>query len=258
MRKRQASTRPGDASSGRRAGVVGGTLPGMAPITIDEALSRFLDEQRERLAPRTFRNYDDVIGLLRDCMNGYGPNLLSGADHDRWQRAYDDGDEDAFCTQMDASYIDSMLDEFLGYFMIRKVMAGQELLRASGTVTKKLVGWLAEHGVIDQAAAASGSERATEAARDLPKAERLADALYQLTLNCPVRSPETAARWIDDGIPMQITKVEPGKLWFQGDIGPLAVPRKASELAQSGWRVTVVLAFAQNRWWLVEVGNVYP
>ncbi|MCY0924472.1 MULTISPECIES: hypothetical protein [unclassified Streptomyces] len=57
---------------------------------------------------------------------------------------------------------------------------------------------------------------------------------------------------------MQITKVEPGKLWFQGDIGPLTVPRKASELAQTGWRVTVVLAFAQNRWWLVEVGNVYP
>ena len=87
MRKRQASTRPGDnAGSGRLAGVVGGTLPGMAPITIDEALSRFLDTQRERLAPHTFRNYDDVIGLLRDCMNGYGPNLLSGADHDRWRR----------------------------------------------------------------------------------------------------------------------------------------------------------------------------
>ncbi|MCY0923544.1 MULTISPECIES: hypothetical protein [unclassified Streptomyces] len=151
----------------------------MAPITIDEALSRFLDEQRERLAPRTFRNYDDVIGLLRDCMNGYGPNLLSEADHDRWQHAYNAGDEDAFCTQIDASYIDSMLDEFLGYFMIRKVMAGQELLRASGTVTKKLVGWLAEHSVIDQEAAASGTERATDAARDLPKAERLADALYQ-------------------------------------------------------------------------------
>jgi hypothetical protein len=230
----------------------------MATMTIDEALTLFLDAQRERLAPRTFRNYDDVIGLLRDCMNGYGHDLLSEADHDRWQRAYDNGDEDAFCTQMDASYIDSMLGEFLGYFMIRKVMAGQELLQASGTVTKKLVGWLAEHGVIDQAAAASGTERATEAAHALPKAARLADALHQLTLDCPVRSPETAERWIEDDIPMQITEVAPGKLWFQGDIGPLTVPRKVSELAQTGWSVTVVLAFARNRWWLVEVGNVYP
>lgn len=230
----------------------------MTSITIDEALSRFLDEQRERLVPRTFRNYADVIGLLRDCMNGYGPDLLSGAEHDRWQRAYDAGDEDAFCTQVDASYIDSMLEEFLGYFMIRKVMAGQELLKASGTVTKKLVGWLVEHGVIDQAAAASGTARATDAARDLPKAERLADALYQLTLACPVQSPETAQRWIDGDIPMPITKVEPGKVWFEGDIGPLAVPHEVSELAQAGWQVTVVLAFARNRWWLVEVGNVHP
>jgi hypothetical protein len=230
----------------------------MTSIAIDEALNRFLDEQRERLAPRTFRSYADVIGLLRDCMNGYGPNLLSGADHDRWRRAYDAGDEEAFCTQMDASYIDSMLGEFLGYYMIRKVMAGQELLKASGTVTKKLVGWLAEHGVIDQAAAASRTEHATEAARDLPKAERLADALYELTLACPVRSPETAQRWIDDGISMRITRVGPGKMWFEGDVGPLAVPREVSELAQVGWQVTAVLAFARNRWWLVEVGNVYP
>jgi hypothetical protein len=230
----------------------------MSTMTIDEALTRFLDEQRERLATRTFRNYDDVIDLFRDCMNGYGPNILSGEDLERWRNAYEAGDEDAFCTQMSAEYIDSMLSEFLGYFMIRKVMAGQELLRASGTVTKKLVRWLAEQGVIDEETAESEAERAAEAARDLPKAERLADALYQLTLTAPVRDPDAAERWVEDGIPLQITKVEPGKLWFEGDIGPLAVPREISQLAQPGWQVTVVLAFARNRWWLVEVGNVYP
>lgn len=47
-------------------------------MMIGEALTRFLGEERERLTPRTFRNYDDVIDLFRDRMNGYGPNILSG------------------------------------------------------------------------------------------------------------------------------------------------------------------------------------
>jgi hypothetical protein len=36
------------------------------------------------------------------------------------------------------------------------------------------------------------------------------------------------------------------------------VPRKIGQLAQTGWMVTAVLAYARERWWLVEVGNVYP
>src|SRR5688572_7583368 len=91
-------------------------------LTVDEALTRFLDEQQERLAPRTFRNYEDVVDLLRDCLNGYGPNILPKVDYDRWRRAYDTGDEDAFCTEMSADHIVDMLDEFLGYFMVRKVI----------------------------------------------------------------------------------------------------------------------------------------
>jgi hypothetical protein len=227
-------------------------------MTIDEVLTRFLAEQREHLAPRTFRTYDDVIDLFRDCLNGYGSNILSGADHERWRQAYEAGDEDAFCTQMSATYITDMLDEFLGYFMIRKVIASQELLRASGTVTKKLLRWLEDQGVIEDDAADIGVQKAADAARNLPKAGRLADALYELSLGTPVRTPDAAERWIEDGIPLMIAKVESGKLWFEGGIGPLPVPREVSDLAQPGWQVTAVLAYARKRWWLVEVGNVYP
>lgn len=227
-------------------------------LTIDEALTRFLDVQQKRLAPRTLRNYEDVIGLLRDCLSGYGPNILPKADHGRWQRAYDDGDEDAFCTQMSADYIVDMLDEFLGYFMVGKVIAGQELLRASGTVTKKLLRWLQDQGVVDPATADHEAEKAAEASRDLPTAERLANALYELSLSTPIRDRDGAERWIEHDLPLTITKVAPGELWFSDDIGPLPVPRKISQLARTGWAVTAVLAHARNRWWLVEVGNVYP
>jgi hypothetical protein len=227
-------------------------------LTVDEALTRFLDEQEERLAPRTFRNYEDVIGLLRHCLSGYGPNLLSGADRDRWRRAYDEGDEDAFCTLMSADYIVDMLDEFLGYFMVRKVIAGQELLRASGTVTKKLVRWLHDHGLADPAAADHHVEKAAAAARDLPSAERLANALYELSLGTPISGRDSAQRWIEPDLPLAISKVAPGELWFEGDIGPLPMPPETSQLAQKGWAVTATLAYARHRWWLIEVGNVYP
>lgn len=95
-------------------------------------------------------------------------------------------------------------------------------------------------------------------ARDLPNAERLANALYELSLATPIRDRDGAQRWIEHDLPLTITKTEPGRLWFEGDIGPLPVPRTIDQLAQTGWAVTAVLAYARKRWWLVEVGNVYP
>lgn len=61
------------------------------------------------------------------------------------------------------------LGEFLDYFMVRKVIAGEELLKAAGTVTGKLMRWLGERGYIDAASAAAAGEQAREAARDLAR-----------------------------------------------------------------------------------------
>jgi len=62
--------------------------------------------------------------------------------------------------------------------------------------------------------------------------------------------------WVEDRL--QIERVEPGALWFEGGVGPLKVPKQVTELAQEGWSVTVVLARVQGAWHLLEVGNVYP
>ena len=71
-------------------------MPRTPTTTIDQALEAFLADQRERLSTRTLRNYEDVIDLLRHCLNGYGPNLLDEPDRKRWEEAYQD-DEEAFC-----------------------------------------------------------------------------------------------------------------------------------------------------------------
>ena len=105
--------------------------------TIDEALDSFLAEQDKRLAERTYRNYLEVIELFRDCMNGYGYESLGELEQRRWQQAFDAGDERAFTRLFGPEKIPEQVGRFLGWFVIRKVMAGQEFLKACGTVTKR-------------------------------------------------------------------------------------------------------------------------
>jgi hypothetical protein len=234
-------------------------VPQTPTTTIDEALEAFLADQRERLSTRTLRNYEDIVDLLRHCLNGYGPNALDEPDRERWEEAYED-DEEAFCRLFGPEYILPEVSEFLGYFMVRKVMAGQDLLRSAGTVTKKLANWLHEHGYAGDAARDRAVDRGTTASRDLPRAERLANLLYEQSLaTAAVNRAALGSRDIvGQDLPLQIERVEPGKLHFVGVNGPLRVPREASELAKPGWDVTITLIRQRGTWKVLEVGNVYP
>ena len=62
--------------------------------------------------------------------------------------------------------------------MSHKVIAAKETMKAAGTVTKKLMKWLAEKGYVeDTEALEMAEERASEAADDLPAARELSDLL---------------------------------------------------------------------------------
>ncbi len=227
-------------------------------MTIDEALDAFLAEERQRLSARTMRNYDDVVDLLRHSLNGYGPNGLQKADHQRWQKTFDAGDEEAFCHLFGPERIVDHFGEFLGYFMVRKVWASQGLLRSAGTVTKKLAGWLHEHGYVSADEREDAVEQGAQASRGLPRAERLANLLYEQSRSTPSFDPDTLGPkdLIEDYLVIQ--RVEPGALYFSGGIGPLEVSTRASGLARVGWGVNAALARLNKTWRIVEVGNVYP
>jgi hypothetical protein len=226
--------------------------------SIDDLLAAFLAEQRARLSARTYRNYEYVVELLGHCLNGYAYQSLSGLDLKRWQKAFDGGDEDAFCRLFGAEHIVENLGEFLGYFMVRKVIAGQELIAAAGTVTKKLARWLHDHGYIDAGDYEAASDRGADAARDLPRADKLSRLLYELAQETPDVAPDAIADkdWAEGHL--QIAGVEPGVLFFEGGIGPLRVSPTISALAQVGWGVTITLARLRGTWRVLEVGNVYP
>ena len=78
------------------AGPTNQSVSALPELTIDDALVRFLDALRPRLALRTFRRYEEICDLLRHCLNG-GHTGLSGLELKRWERAYEAGDEEAFC-----------------------------------------------------------------------------------------------------------------------------------------------------------------
>lgn len=142
--------------------------------------------------------------------------------------------------------------------MVRKVMAGQELLKAAGTVTGKLVRWLETQACIEPEAASVAAERARDGARDLPAADRLRSLLYDVAARAPEIDVDDVddEDWAEDQL--MISEIKPGRIWFEGGVGPIEVPKKASDLARPGWRVFVVAARVKRRWHLLEVGSVYP
>ncbi len=141
--------------------------------------------------------------------------------------------------------------------MIRKVMASQELLRAAGTVTKKLAAWLCENGYADEDDRDLATKTGTIAARDLPRAEKLADLLYRQSHAASFLGPPSPDRRVIED-QLRIERAEDGAIYFEGGIGPVPVTAQAAALATPGWRVTIVLAQKAGVWEIAEVGNVYP
>ena len=136
-------------------------------------------------------------------------------------------------------------------------MAGEELLRSAGTVTKKLAKWLGERGYLDENAVETAVERGADAGCDLPKAEKLSRLLFEQAQRSTIHP---GALDDDDYVEdyLMIERVDPGALWFEGEIGPVKVPKAASDPARPGWSVNIVLGRAGDTWQVLEVGNVYP
>ena len=227
--------------------------------TIADVLTQFLADQRGRLAARTFAHYAPVIELLRHSLNNYAWQTLDKPNAELFDRLYkaQGAEHREFCEIFGPAYILPSVGEFLDYFMIRKVMAGKEMLRAAGTVTKNLAAWLAEKGYVTVEAAGRAAERGGRAARELPKAHELASLLSEFAED---QERGDGDGEIDDHF--TLTRVEPGKLWVAGmsgrEIGPIDVPEEISRRCTVGWTVSGRVGRFGKTWRLVEAWNVYP
>jgi hypothetical protein len=87
--------------------------------------------------------------------------------------------------------------------------------------------------MVDEDQGAVSAERAGDAARDLPRAERLSRLLYEQARKTAI---DVHALSDDDYIQdyLMIARVEPNALWFEGGIGPVPVPKEAGHAGPGG------------------------
>ena len=237
----------------------GGETAAVASPTISAVLAEYLADEKARLAAKTYGLYADVIELLQHSLNGYAANSLDKGEYALWEQHFDAKGEQhgEFCDIFGPEHILPNVGEFLNYFMTRKVMAGQDLMRASGTVTKKLAKWLAAKRYATADEAADAVERGTDAARDLPMAEKLTALLYEFTSS--KYSPDDAD--IEDQF--EIKRVESGKVWLAGFddgrlLGPISLPPHATKLCRVGWTISGAVREIGKKCVLVEAWKVYP
>lgn len=227
--------------------------------TINEVFEEFLEEQKQRLKPRTMNGYYDTIHLFRESLNGYGHTSLDKNESSYFYKIYNANDKDncEFCDIFGPEKIAENVEEFFSYFMVRKVMCGKDMLKTTGTVIKKLSKWLAEKGYVERNKSKQITNSAEESGKDLVAANQLRTILFN-ECNCIDSGNE------DDKIEGHfiIEDVLPKKLIFfsceGGDEFTMSVPKSVSDICKIGWAISGVIGFKKNKAFFQDVWNVYP
>jgi hypothetical protein len=236
------------------------SAPARAPRrSIDQLMDGYLAQLAG--GKRRAREVALSLELLRHGLDGYGYQNLSRADRDRWSAAFDDGDEAAFCGMFGARELARYLDEFLGYFLIRKVSMPEEEVVQTIEDVRGFVEWLADERELAPVAARKALGGIAAASVDLLSAERLGRLLDEIARAGEAKVGRRGAEPEFDEIVddfLVIEPVAPGRIWFLDDVGPIKVPEAASAVARPGWTVNLVLGRRGTTWEVLEVGNVYP
>lgn len=232
-------------------------FPTVADPNIESVFAAFLKDQQKRLKARTFHRYEEVMDLLRHCLNGYGYHELDDpSEIALYERLYFQKSQE-FCVIFGPDKILPSISNFLNYFMIRKVMASETLLQVTGTVAKKFIKWLEEQGYIDKEQTVKGMRVASEAARELPAAERLARLVYEYAQS---HAPRYWTSELDDYF--IIEKVHPGVLFLSGTstqgLVEVRIPKEITDHCRVGWQINLLLGKTRNGWCILETGSVYP
>jgi hypothetical protein len=235
-------------------------LPRPSERPIEMVLREFLAEQATRLSPATSRQYENVIYLFTSCLNGYGSSSLDKDEEKLFQslyRASGKGHRE-FSQIFGPDKISMNVDEFLNYFMVRKVLCGNGMLRAAGTVMKKLGKWLQAKGYVATDDAARIFDRGRVANKELPATAALSQMLDAYVGDEVVGEVQQT---VEDHF--TIKAVRPGYLQLASLIaegGPfeVPVPGSISDAAQEGWTISGMLGKTSKGWRFVETWNVYP
>jgi len=226
--------------------------------TIRDALALFVAERAAGRAERFRRDVENAVELIATALDGYGHQHLDARRRKIWEARSKVGGSAraAFSESFGPEFIAPYLREFLSYFLRRKIVAGDRGLKSAAAVTAELAEWLAEKGWAEAEEARGIAAEARSAARDLPRAKKLARRL---------------ARWIADEVEpsdraeedvFRVTRIAADRIWLSahGDeaVGAIRMPEPLAAEFAVGWSITGAVARRGKSWRLVEVWDVDP
>ena len=227
--------------------------------TIKHVFEEFLEEQQVRLKPRTYGGYEDAIYLFEQCLNSYAYQYLDDKDSKLFDKLYNEKNKE-FCELFGPDKIGSSeIGEFLDYFMIRKVMGSEELMKTVGRVMRKFVKWMNEKGYMNEGEYDNSAEIVDELKDELPKVVELSSLIYEYIEDNP---PEDFSESVDGYF--RVIKIEPRKLWLEdyiacgGTLGPVSVSTEISSMCKEGWVIYLELGKTSKGWQMLVSGTVYP
>jgi len=224
---------------------------------LNKILDDFLSDQDQRLSKRTYNNYENVIELFANYLNTYAYNNLEVEYQDIFEEKCING-EKSYCEIFSVDKVNFILiEDFMTYFLVKKVMAGKELIKNTITVMRQLVKWLYNNSYISEEESEVMFSTINDLKDALPKSIELSDLIYEESRKNEFKEFDS----YEEGN-FSIAKIKPGKLWvedFMGavQIGPVIVPKNISSLAEEGWFMYLELGQKGNKYYILNSGNVY-
>jgi hypothetical protein len=227
--------------------------------TIETVLKELLDEQRQRLKPRTYRDYEDVVNIFMHYLNSYAYLRLGKDDAERFDTLYNkEGKE--YCEIFGLEHIrDFEVEDFLSDYVIRKVSAGVDFMKTTVRVTNKLVKWLHANGYMEDEDYEETEENVRELKSEVPEAKEFSFLLTEYIESHPVNKyTEELSGYF------RIDEIKPGKLWISEDlisgqaVGPVIVSEEISSKAKVGWTIYLTIGKTGKTWKLLGAGSVHP
>jgi len=226
---------------------------------LKKILDDFLTDQKERLSKRTYNDYSNVISLFEDYLNSYAYMHLPAKEQDNFEEKAIYG-EGSYCEMYSVDKLSSMqVDDFMADFMIRKVMGEKYLMKKTATVMRRFSKWLKNNDYITEEKFDIIYSTINEKKDSLPKAAELSDLIYDESIKNEFNKYSS----YEEGN-YAVTKIKPGKLWVKDymeageEIGPVIVPKKITDLAESDFFVFLELGKKNGKYYIVNSGNVYP
>src|SRR5690625_3492580 len=143
-------------------------------VSIDKAMTVFLEAQEMRLKQRTYRDYESVIELFQIYLNSYAYLRLPQEEREKYVSRFSRDEQYFTKTYGLDQFTTSIYSEFFEYFIVHKVASGEIFMKSAVRVIKKLTTWLFEEDYINSKKYRKLIEYFAEGkTKSLPKAEKV-------------------------------------------------------------------------------------